>query len=584
MHDDPPSSPRRIGPLLGAATTVVLTAGVFVLAQTYSDQPVATQISEVTGDAAFGLLGSLAWYLQPRSRIGPWLVVLGLTSHLANPFELSVRPETPGYAVLIVIGVYLCWVQFLVAGLVLLTYPTGRLTGRLDRRLVAVGVLLVVPSGTARLLTLSADPALCDSACVASPIPAVADRMLYLELRQICFAAWVVLALAVVGLMIVRACRATARAGRGLRFTLVLFALSAALLAAELRQSAAVGGASAAGTPVRYALHWVAVVALPGMFLLGLLRQRLAFASIGTLADRLSRLAPGEVENALREGLRDPTLRVLSPEPAVADAGPDTVVTPVGDPPLALVVHDRMLLQDPELLNSALGAARLALENARLRTAVEAGLGELRAAQRRVVTSADAERRQLERDLHDGAQQRFLGVGVALGMLASRLESQPEQELVATLRRDLGTAIQELRELAHGVRPAVLSEAGLVPAVRDLAARSGLPVTLRLGQVERLPAVVEGTAYFVISEALQNVRKHACGAAALVRMELLEDRLRVDVIDEGPGAADPAAGTGLIGLADRVASLGGRFQLHSPRGDGTRIHVELPVAGTDSRY
>ena len=209
---------------------------------------------------------------------------------------------------------------------------------------------------------------------------------------------------------------------------------------------------------------------------------------------------------------------------------------------------------------------------------LEARLDELRASRARLVQAGDAERRRLERDLHDGAQSRL--VALSLLLRAARRRADGDAELAGLLDQaqdELQTSLGELRELARGIHPAVLSRHGLAPALDGLAARAPVPVTLEAGGAERLPAPVESAAYFVVAEALVNVAKYAGATQASVRVARSGDRLTVDVADDGVGGADAERGSGLRGLADRVAALDGTLTVDSPVGGGTRLRAELPL-------
>jgi signal transduction histidine kinase len=252
-------------------------------------------------------------------------------------------------------------------------------------------------------------------------------------------------------------------------------------------------------------------------------------------------------------------------------------VTPLGgDPPVAVLVHDRTLTEERELLAAVGAAARLALENTRLHAEVRAQLAEVRASRQRIAAAADAERQRLERDLHDTAQQRFLGVGLTLGTLRNGLVDDIGRDLVDKAKRELREAIRDLRDLAQDIRPAVLTDQGLSPALTWLARRTGIRITLDVRLTSRLAPLVEATAYYFVSEALQNVVKYAHEATVRVLVVQKEDSMTVDVVDDGPGGASPHGGTGLRGLADRIDALGGRFDITSPPGGGTFLHAELP--------
>jgi PAS domain S-box-containing protein len=205
---------------------------------------------------------------------------------------------------------------------------------------------------------------------------------------------------------------------------------------------------------------------------------------------------------------------------------------------------------------------------------------DLRASRLRIVAAADEARRRIERDLHDGAQQLLVGLALTLRLARAKLEAQPElaADLLDEALADLATAMAELRELARGIHPAVLTEGGLEPALSGLAGRIPVPVTIERVPRDRMPAAVEATAYFVVAEALTNVARYAAATRAYVHVERRDDVLAVVVRDDGRGGADPAAGSGLRGIADRVAALGGRIALESPVGEGTMIQVELPCA------
>jgi signal transduction histidine kinase len=204
---------------------------------------------------------------------------------------------------------------------------------------------------------------------------------------------------------------------------------------------------------------------------------------------------------------------------------------------------------------------------------------ELNASRRRIVATADDTRRRIERDLHDGAQQRL--VSLALQLRAVQSSVPAELDALATqldqVVTGLTNAIDELREYARGIHPAILSEGGLEQALRAVARRSDVPVELDVQTSGRLPAPVEVAAYYVVSEALTNAAKHAEASVVVVAVEDVETGLRISVRDDGVGGADVAAGSGLVGLKDRVEALGGRISVESPRGGGTSIQVELPL-------
>jgi signal transduction histidine kinase len=202
---------------------------------------------------------------------------------------------------------------------------------------------------------------------------------------------------------------------------------------------------------------------------------------------------------------------------------------------------------------------------------------ELRASRARIVQAGDAARRRIERDLHDGAQSRLVALSLLLRSARRRADADPElAELLDRAQDELQTSLAELRELARGIHPAVLTDRGLEPALNALVARAPVPVTLAV-EADRLPGPVESTAYFVVSEGLANVAKYAGATHASVTVRRVDGRVTVDVTDDGVGGADTTRGSGLRGLADRVASLDGTLSLNSPAGGGTRLRAEIPV-------
>jgi signal transduction histidine kinase len=243
----------------------------------------------------------------------------------------------------------------------------------------------------------------------------------------------------------------------------------------------------------------------------------------------------------------------------------------------AVLVHDAALLDEPELLQAATAAARVALQNAQLHVELQARLEELRGSRARIVEAGQKERQRLERDLHDGAQQRLVALSLELRLLEERLADDPETRRRLDLaRREVGASLQELRELAHGLHPAVVSGHGLAVALESLAARTPVPVRLTVPADERLPEALEIAAYYLVAEALANVGKYARASAVSVDVTRVGGAVVIEVADDGVGGADTEHGSGLRGLADRVETLGGRLQIWSPAGGGTRVRAEIP--------
>jgi signal transduction histidine kinase len=262
---------------------------------------------------------------------------------------------------------------------------------------------------------------------------------------------------------------------------------------------------------------------------------------------------------------------------AVLREGDDRARTPVrrGDLALATLVHDKTLGERPDLLESVIGAAGLSIEIARLRVEVRRQLAEVEESRERIVTAGYEERRRLERDLHDGAQQRLVSIGLALRHLQGQLPAETAQtEIIDSTVDEVARAIAELRELARGVRPAALDE-GLAAALQALASRSRLRISVE-ATGERFEEQFETAAYFVASEALANAAKYAGASRVSVTAQRRNGNLVVSVCDDGVGGAVPSPGSGLAGITDRVAALGGSVSVASPSGHGTEVTAELP--------
>jgi signal transduction histidine kinase len=343
------------------------------------------------------------------------------------------------------------------------------------------------------------------------------------------------------------------------------------------------------------ALQWstLAYTAIPLAFLLGLLRTRLHRGALsGLLVDLGDAASPAAVRGALAHALGDPSLEVgfwLPDQERYVDLDGRPFEIPVNSERatsvlehegsrVAALVYDASLLEDPELVRAAGAAALMALENARLQAELRAQLAEVRASRARIVEAGDAERRRLERDLHDGAQQRLLGIRLALQLARGELghDSPAAEELLGEAEKETAQTLDELRALARGIHPAVLTEEGLSPAVETLVRRASVPVHVEALPTARLPSAVEAAAYFVASEALANVAKHANASDVTIAMRRMNDSLVIDISDDGVGGADPASGTGLIGLRDRVEALNGSLRVESQPGHGTRLHAEIP--------
>jgi signal transduction histidine kinase len=341
-------------------------------------------------------------------------------------------------------------------------------------------------------------------------------------------------------------------------------------------------------------LQDVLQISLPVIFVWGLLSARLARSAVGDLVVEMERpLVPAELQASLARTLGDPSLelryalegkdrwvdsrgrRASLPRPGDGPQARTATLVEREGRPLAALIHDPAL--DQGLVRAAAAAAGMAIENARLHAEVRAQLEEARASRQRIVEAGDRERRRVERNLHDGAQQRLAALALSLAMLRERGGADPATAAsLAQAAAELKRAIDELRELARGIHPAVLTEEGLPAAVESLAERSAVPVRVAADFDTRLPEPVETVAYFVVSESLANVAKYARASGARVALSRCNGTLRVEVVDDGVGGADASQGSGLRGLEDRVSAVRGSFRVETRAAGGTRVLAEIP--------
>jgi signal transduction histidine kinase len=245
--------------------------------------------------------------------------------------------------------------------------------------------------------------------------------------------------------------------------------------------------------------------------------------------------------------------------------------------PIAALRHDASLQDEPELLEAVGAAAGIALANARLHAELGARLEELRGSRVRVIEAGQRERQRLERNLHDGAQQRLVALSLELTMLKRKLNGDPETSSgIDRARAEIALSLEELRDVARGLHPAVVSGHGLAVALESLVARAPVPVRLTVELGERLPEPLEVAAYYLVAESLANIGKHAQARSATIDVTRCNGEVVVEIVDDGIGGADTEGGSGLRGLADRVEALEGRLRVWTPRGRGTRVRAEIP--------
>jgi signal transduction histidine kinase len=521
---------------------------------------------------AFAACGLIAWRRRRDSAVGPLLTIAGFG--ILVP-EILVQVDS-AFAFTLVLLFGELWIA--VYATLILSFATGgRLTSTVDLVIVYTFVFGLLVMQLVVLLFLP------DERNLLSVWP---DADTTLTLMKIQFGVLAVASLAVAAVTVQR-WRAASRPRRRALLPSLGGSLSALLYAANLISIIA-------GSPSRLVMTALnaALLTVPAALLWGLLRSRLARADLPGLFRELGTLRGARLEAGLAGALGDPGL-VLAYRVPDQDAYVDGAGRPV-EPPgpgrsavpierdgreLGMLIHDASLDDDPDLVGAVAATAAIALDDARLHAESEQRLAELRASRERIVAAGDAERRRLERNLHDGAQQRLVAVALQLRMIQGRMESDPAlaQRLVTSASEELSRSLEELRELARGIHPAVLNH-GLKAALDTLAARAGVPTTVSFQTPARLPEPVELAAYFVACEALANVAKYAHATKASVRVSRRGGVAVIEIADDGVGGADETAGTGLQGLADRVAALDGTLRILSPPGAGTVVTAELPCA------
>jgi signal transduction histidine kinase len=340
-------------------------------------------------------------------------------------------------------------------------------------------------------------------------------------------------------------------------------------------------------------IYEVALCVLAGGLLAGLLVAPWQRATVADLVVELGEARSGTVRGQLSQALGDPSLEIgyWLPDRAVfidadghmlalPDAGSGRSVTVVErqGQPVAALVHDPAVLEDPGLLEAVTAAARLAAANARLRAEVQARVEELAASRRRILEARDEERRRLEHRLREGAEARLRELAATLRRGQGSAAGEQTRDQIAHAEEQLGHTLEELGRLDHGLHPRMLAEHGLADTLAALAKDLLLPIDVNVTG-SQLPERVAAAAYFVCAEALTNTAKHAAAARVTVAVTASEDRVRVEIADDGVGGADPARGSGLRGLADRVETLGGTLQVDSVPGRGTHLAAEIPLSG-----
>jgi signal transduction histidine kinase len=532
------------------------------------------------GLLGFVLAGVVAWWRRPESRFGLLMILSGAGWFLSSLASAN-RP------VPFTVGIAFDLLPAVLFLHVCLAYPSGRLGHAFERGFLAVGY---VTAFAVQLVGMTLGGFGPDNLVEVFAQPDAGQRLSQVQLVVIS-----ALCLGGVGVLAFRRRQAGQPRRRWSALLVDAFALGLVMLA-FLFLSAVFGLTSGEieFETIRRATFFVLGLA-PLAFLVGILDARLARSEVGNLiVDLRADPEPAELRDALSRALRDPSLtlaywlpkfetytdldgRAIS-LPTAEGRRVMTVIERAGAP-VAALLHDKSLEDEPELLSSVTAAAAIALENTRLQVELRARLEELHGSRARIVEAGRKERQRLERNLHDGAQQRLVALSLELSLLEGELpEQSTAKPRLDRARQEIAASLTELREIARGIHPAIVSGHGLEVALEQLTTLAPLPVRLTVAVDRRLPEPLEVAAYYLVCECLANIGKYAQASSATIAVTRADDSVSVEVTDDGIGGADTERGSGLRGLADRVEALDGRLRIWSPRGGGTRVRAEIPCA------
>ena len=529
--------------------------------------------------------GLFAWSRRPDSSLGSLMVATGFAWFVS---ALS----TSDIPLVFSIGAMWGSIYVVTAMHVLLAAPEGRLSPG-DRRIIRAGYLLVT-LGVVPLFVFFDPATQCDgcpdNVFLIEPSKTAVDVVgTAINLIGVVLIAFVLRSL-------VRRWRSATRSER--RLYAPMYAAGIALMVAVIAQLALQSAGSEGGAlDAAFLVSLVPFALVPYLFVGAFLRTR--FIQSGAVSQLMTQLADaprtGGLRDALADALDDPTLELVYWLPEgrrYVDFRGRPYELPEDDPRRAIhavtrdgqcvaaIIYDATMQEADEHVRAVGAAASLALQNERLDAALRAKVDELRRSRERMLKIGLEERRRLERDLHDGAQQRLVAMALNIRLARAKLNEDPiaADRLLESAGAELDSALEELRELARGIHPAVLTDRGLGTALETLASRAPVPVELAQLPDGRLPEAVELAAYFVVAEALTNVAKYAHATHAKVEVARANGRLMVEVEDDGIGGANPENGTGLRGLADRIAVLEGRLEIDSETGSGTTVRAQIPCA------
>jgi signal transduction histidine kinase len=574
---------RLFGLAIGVAAAACATFGVVGIQKgQVRDDSTAFAALTILAAVSFVGAGLVAWRGRSERLTGALMIGIGFAL-FAGTLVATNRslPFTFGLALSPVAAAALAHL--------VLAFPDGRLHSGLERFLVVAAYVNAIAVQLVMLMFMGIEN-VGGCPCPTNLLFVRDDMGVHSALMNVHRLGGIVVAAGVASVLVRRWQTASPLLRRALAPILVTGGVTIALLAAMLIADQA----SADITTSLQSAERVALATVPLAYLFGLFQARLARVGIGELVVEL-RNSPeqGRLRDALARALRDPSVELGYWIPASQEYvdvdGRQVGVVPTATravtilerrgQKVAALVHDAALGEDPALLDAVSSAAALALDNERLLAELRAQLGEIRGSRARIVDAADTERRRLERNLHDGAQQRLVTLALHLRMAQETLHDDPAAAgaMLDGVGEDLKLALEELRELARGLHPAILTDRGLAPALQAIATRAPFRVDIDGVPHERLPAGVEAAIYYVVAETLTNAAKHAGASEARVELSLSDDAVTAEIRDNGGGGANLADGSGIRGLADRVEALGGRFELRSPVGAGTVVKAELPL-------
>jgi signal transduction histidine kinase len=579
------TSPLELVAATALSTVLVVYAALYPTTFTWHihKEPYAYGVVIAMVGAIYLGVGIFGWYTRPGNRVGLLMIGVGLgwlsyqLSWLPDPAGLLQYPtnqlELP----------FLAWLA--------LAYPIGHLRNRFEQLVVAFAWATWSWGQGANLLLNNLAP--CDRPPCPPPFKILAASSDQASgIFSVSNYASLALTATIVVLIVSHWVQASHRARRSIAPLLWMAGPPVAwVFVTGLQQQELL-----LAPPWLWPWFNLALTTVPVGYLYWRIENRL---DRGRISDLLLDLGSGATAAKLRETLsrtlHDPGLELVYwlPEaqrfvdlsgrvvdlPTSGDTTRTATVLDRGGEPLAAVIHDKAVEDDPELMSAATAAVRMAIDNSRLQALVRSQLDEVRASRMRIVSAQDEERRRLERDLHDGAQQRLVTLSLLLGEARGQLDDSADPALRAALNSaasEVGEALIEVRELARGIHPAVLTRSGLVAAIKAIAERSPVPVSVDAEPVGRFAPVIEAAAYFVVSESVVNAAKHARANLVTVVVRRVGSMLRVDVFDDGRGGADDSRGSGLRGLTDRIRAVGGQLTVNSPEGGGTLVRLEIP--------